>query len=239
MRKYGIVVGTAVTVACALAVPLLLHTQHVSGDDQLVSTDENPPPITPEALLGIGPIPCQGEPPDIVVFTPLEQLGKKILYDCTLSNPPGYACAQCHQASTGFTTPATNGSDINLLIGCPPGNVPGRFDNRRAMSYAYAAFSPEGPYYDATFAMAYVGGCFWDGRVPDLTGQAMQPFMNPDEMNNTPTNGIYPPVLGGYAALVAEKATTKYKDLFEQAYGPGILDMTPPNMACRPRMCTR
>jgi cytochrome c peroxidase len=232
MRKYGVlVVGAAVTAACALAVALLLHPQHALGEPPITGEpatvdDGSTPPISPDALFGIGPIPCQPVPPDIVVFTPLEQLGKKIIFDCTLSNPPGYACVQCHQGATGFTTPLTNGSDINLLIGCPPGVVPGRFDNRRAMSYAYAAFSPEGPYFDATFADAYVGGDFWDGRVPDLTGQSMQPFMNPNEMNNTPTNGIYPPVLGGYAALVAEKATTAYKDLFELAYGPGILDRT-------------
>jgi cytochrome c peroxidase len=94
------------------------------------------------------------------------------------------------------------------------------------MSYAYAAFSPEGPFFDDEFAMAYVGGDFWDGRVPDLTFQAMQPFINPDEMNNTPTNGIFPPPLGGFSALVAEKATTKYRTEFEAAYGPGIIERT-------------
>ena len=40
------------------------------------------------------------------------------------------------------------------------------------MTYPYAAFSPVGPYFDAEFAMAWVGGYFWDGRVPDLSTQA-------------------------------------------------------------------
>ena len=43
---------------------------------------------------------------------------------------------------------------------------------------------------------AYVGGLFWDGRVPDLSTQANQPFINPNEMANTPTNGVYPPTSG-------------------------------------------
>jgi cytochrome c peroxidase len=127
----------------------------------------------------------------------------------------------------GFTSPYKGqASEMNLLLGCPPGVVPGRFDRRRPQSYAYAAFSPLGPYFDADFANAYVGGCFWDGRVLDLTDQAMQPFIDPDEMANIPTNGVYPPPFGGYSALVAKKATTKYRDLFEAAYGQGILERT-------------
>jgi cytochrome c peroxidase len=45
-------------------------------------------------------------------------------------------------------------------------------------------------------------------------------------MANTPTNGIYPPVAGGFSALVSEKAVTKYRALFEAAYGPGIVERT-------------
>ena len=57
--------------------------------------------------------------------------------------------------------------------------------------------APDEPYFDNEFAQAWVGGTFWDGRTPDLSTQAKQPFINPDEMNNTPTNGVYPPPFGG------------------------------------------
>jgi cytochrome c peroxidase len=226
MRKYGMVVGGGVTVAAALAAWLLLYPQFVSGGKSAGQ------PV-PRVLFG--PVPCQPVPPDIVPLTPLERLGKDILYDCflsdppaTLAGPPGYACATCHMPQTGYTSPLTNGSTINLLAGVPPGNVPGRSDNRRAMSYAYAVFSPEGPYFDADFAMAYVGGNFWDGRAADTTAQARMPFLAANEMNNTPTNGIYPPLTGGYSALVSKKATTKYRAEFEAAYGPGIIEATTP-----------
>src|SRR5438105_1409254 len=138
MRKYGIVVGAAVTAICALAIPSLLYTQNIGE---------------------FGPLPPPVEPPDIVPLTPLETLGKKLLYDNTLSDPPGYACATCHIPSTGFTS----GPDslVNLLAGPQPGVVVGRVGKRRPQSYAYAAFSPEGPFFDATFANAYVGGTFW------------------------------------------------------------------------------
>ena len=39
-----------------------------------------------------GRLPPPKQPPNIVTLTPVEQLGKDMLYDNTLSNPPGYAC---------------------------------------------------------------------------------------------------------------------------------------------------
>ena len=148
----------------------------------------------------------------------MEQLGKDIIFDNTLSNPPGYACFQCHAPTTGGTSGLS--SAVNVGAGPQPGVVPGRSGNRRPQTYTYAAFSPAGPYFDAEFAMAWVGGNFWDGRVPDLSTQARQPFINPDEMNNTPTNGIFPPTAGGYSALVVQKVqNSSYAPLFKQIYG--------------------
>jgi cytochrome c peroxidase len=219
MRKYGTFFCTAVTVAAAFTVWLHVRSQHVSG--QAV-----PPP-------SLGPIPCLPAPPDIVTLQPLEKLGKLINFDCFLSDPPatlagpaGYACATCHMPQAGFASPLANGSEINLLLGVTPGVIPGRFDKRKPMSHAYATFSPLGPIFDGEFAMTYVGGEFWDGRTVDLTQQAQMPFINPDEMANIPTNGIYPPLAGGYSALVAEKVTTKYRTQFERAFGAGIIERT-------------
>jgi cytochrome c peroxidase len=222
MRKYGIVVGTAVTLAVCgvLAARLLLQPPDVAG--------QPPPPVL------FGPIPCQGTPSDTIMLTPVEQLGKLLIYDCQLSDPPatisgplGYACATCHQPEAGLTSPFLPGaSEINEFAGPMPGVRPGRFGHRRPQTYSYAVFSPEGPYFDGVFAMAYVGGQFWDGRAVDLAAQAREPLICANEMANTPTNGIYPPVLGGYSALVSEKATTKYRQQFEEAFGPGIIERT-------------
>src|ERR1700731_3688691 len=95
-------------------------------------------------VLG-GPLPAPRMPRDIIPLTPVEKLGKLMLYDSTLSNPPGYACATCHVAETGYTGP---NSEINAFSGPQPGVVPGRYSDRKPQSYLYAAFSPEGPYYD-------------------------------------------------------------------------------------------
>ena len=55
-------------------------------------------------------------------LTPVEQLGKDILFDHTLSNPPGYACFTCHVPETGFAS--TSVSEVNAFSGIMPGVIP-------------------------------------------------------------------------------------------------------------------
>jgi cytochrome c peroxidase len=165
-----------------------------------------------------GPLPPPVIPRNEIKLTPVEQLGKFMLYDHTLSNPPGYACATCHVPEAGFTGPD---SSVNLFGGPQPGVVPGRFSNRKPQSYVYAAFCPVGPVFRASLGV-YIGGDFWDGRVPDLSGQAKQPPINPNEMANTPI-GPYPPLQGGYSPLLAEKLKNRpYTPLFLQVYGQDV-----------------
>jgi cytochrome c peroxidase len=174
-------------------------------------------------VLG-GPLPAPRLPRDIIQLTPVEELGKLILYDSTLSNPPGYSCATCHVPETGFTGP---NSEVNAFSGPQPGVVPGRFSNRKPQSYLYAAFSPEGPYYDP-HQQVWLGGNFWNGRVPDLAKQALQPPINPNEMANTP-EGPYPPTIGGYSPLLVQKlAKRPYTELFKQVYGQDVFNVSTP-----------
>ena len=88
-----------------------------------------------------GPLPPPPLPPNIVPLTPIEQLGKFIVFDATLSNPPGQSCAACHTPETGFVGPS---SRINA-IGCDtPGVIPDRVGDRKPYTYNYASFSPTG-----------------------------------------------------------------------------------------------
>jgi cytochrome c peroxidase len=192
------VVGSLVTAACALAGGILLFPNIVLGGGAVV-----------------GPVPPPPLPPNIVRLTPQEQLGKFMLYDSTLSNPVGYACASCHVPETGFTGP---NSEINAL-GCDtPGVVPGRVGNRKPYTYNYAAFSPEGPYLDPQ-AGVYIGGQFWDGRASDTAAQAQGPPVNPNEMNNTPATAPNDPTFTYAPLLVAKLAKRPYTPLFKQVYG--------------------
>jgi cytochrome c peroxidase len=191
--------SSLVTVSCAFAVGIFLFPSPSSGQI-------------------FGPVPPPTQPPNIVPLTDVEQLGKDILYDHTLSNPTGYACFTCHVPQTGFTGPS---SEINAFGGPMPGVVPGRFSNRKPQTYAMTAFSPIGPYFDPTLGV-YIGGNFWDGHEPDEAHQAMQPFVDPNEMANTPV-GPYPPVAGGYAPLVVQKIKSRpYTPLFKRVYGPDV-----------------
>ena len=57
----------------------------------------------------------------------------------------------------------------------------------------------------------------------DEAHQAMQPFIDPNEMANIPGNGVYPPVAGGYSPLVVEKVQSRpYTPLFKRVYGPDV-----------------
>jgi cytochrome c peroxidase len=169
------------------------------------------------------PLPPVPMPPDAVTLEPEEKLGKFMIYDNTLSNPSGYSCVQCHAPTTGRSTGLS--SIVNEMAGPQPGVVPGRVGNRKPLSYGYATFSPEGPYFDPTIGDGgvWIGGQFWDGRTVDTAAQAHQPPINPNEMNNTPTNGVYPGTYGGYSALVVQKLKSRpYTPLMKQIYGPDV-----------------
>ena len=171
-----------------------------------------------------GPLPPPVMPPNEIKLTPVEQLGKYMLYDHTLSNPLGYACATCHTPETGFTGPS---SAVNEFGGPLPGVVPGRFGNRKVQSYLYAAFCPVGPVFNASLGV-WLGGDFWDGRVPDLSTQAQEPPINANEMANTSV-GAYPPMHGGYSPLLAEKLKSRpYTSLFKEVYGEDAFEKYTP-----------
>ena len=173
-------------------------------------------------VLG-GPLPAPSPPEDTIQLTPVEKLGKLMLYDSTLSNPAGYACATCHVAETGYTGP---NSEINAFSGPQPGVVPGRYSDRKPQSYLYAAFSPEGPYYDPGLH-TWLGGNFWDGRASGYrlqnssAEQAQDPPVDPEEMANPDT-----------ACVVYKLSLSKYKFFFEQVWGTGSLEINwPANVA--------
>jgi cytochrome c peroxidase len=135
-------------------------------------------------------------------LTPMEELGKALFFDTTLSTPPGQACVDCHAPETGFANP-----DANLPVS--RGVHPDRFGNRNDLPAAYAAFSPDF-HYDPNEQL-YVGGQFWDGRAVDLVEQAKGPFLNPLEMANPDE-----------AAVVAKVRKADYAAQFTELFGHDI-----------------
>jgi cytochrome c peroxidase len=204
MKKHRFTTEARFIMGSALAVGMLLFPRPSSGQIE-------------------GPLPPIKQPPNLVPLTPVEQLGKDIVFDITLSDPPGYACFTCHTPETGHASPGLpDGSEVNAFFGIPSGVVPGRATNRKPMTYAMTAFCPIGPAFNATLGV-YIGGTFWDGRTPDESHQALQPFIDANEMANLSSNGIQDPAAGGFSALVVQKVQARpYTRLFTQVYGPDV-----------------
>ncbi|MCL5098071.1 MAG: hypothetical protein M1608_11210 [Candidatus Omnitrophica bacterium] len=147
-------------------------------------------------------------------LTPIEQLGKHLLFDVNLSTPPGVACAACHGPDVGFTGPD---SAINAAGAVYPGAVHTRFGNRKPPAAAYAGDSPI-LHYDAD-AGTWIGGMFWDGRATGetlgdpLAEQAEGPFLNPLEQNNPEAKQV-----------CIKVSHSGYANLFREVWGPQSLD---------------
>ena len=203
-----LITGALIAAACSIAsVPSFIPNSS-SGQEQRTGG------VTPSLALPPAPV----QPPNVVPLSTAEQLGKDIFFDKTLSNPIGLSCATCHLPSAGFTGES---SAVNKAAGPMPGVVPGRFGHRKPQAVPYATFSPYGPYYSGDLQV-WLGGNCWDGHAPDTVAQARMPFLDPDEMANTPV-GPYPPHSGGYSPLVAEKLRERpYAPLFVEVFGDGV-----------------
>src|ERR1035437_1876510 len=72
-------------------------------------------------------------------LSPNEELGKKLLFDPTLSPPPGQACAACHGPEVGYTGPD---AAINAAGAVYEGAMGGRFGNSHPPSAPPAGARP-------------------------------------------------------------------------------------------------
>ncbi len=145
-------------------------------------------------------------------LTPLEELGKQIMFDKKLSKRNNQSCASCHAPETGWTGPIPG---INLLGAVYFGSDRKMFGNRKPPTAAYAGESPIF-YYDENDGL-FVGGMFWDGRATGwitgdpLADQAMGPFLNPVEQG-----------LSNQEEACRIVARSKYAYLYENVFGEPI-----------------
>lgn len=139
-------------------------------------------------------------------LTDLQNLGKSIFFDPTLSEPAGQSCASCHDPGHGFADP-----DQHLPTS--EGVIKGLFGSRNTPSVAYAAFSPE-LFFDPE-EEHFVGGQFLDGRSANLEEQAQGPFLNPVEMANPDIKSV-----------VRKIRKAPYAAKFDKIFGSGALKYT-------------
>lgn len=132
-------------------------------------------------------------------------LGRMLYFDVNLSLNRTQACATCHAPETGFVDQRGRGALAAASLGDDGHSV----GDRNAPTAAYAKFSPR---FHRGVDGKYVGGQFWDGREPDLAGQAGDPLLNPIEMG-----------MPGKAAVIERlKENPVYVGAFRQFYGDAI-----------------
>jgi cytochrome c peroxidase len=110
----------------------------------------------------------------------LIELGRRIFSDPNLSDPPGTACASCHDPAGAYSS--QNGSRNGL----PRGSRRDHFARRTAPSLLYLRYVPTFRFHQEGDdpGVQPFGGLFWDGRVDAIRDLGRQPLLNPDEMNN-------------------------------------------------------
>jgi len=154
-------------------------------------------------------------------LTPIEELGKFLLFDTELSTPHGQDYAACHAPEAGYTGPD---SDINASGAAYPGAVHTRSGGNKPPSAAYGGDSPILHYDDVD--EVWVGGMFWNGRATGwtlgdpLAEQAQGPFLNPLEQNNPNAKVV---------CINVRKSA--YAGLFEEVWGAGSLDCSKSGVA--------
>ncbi len=126
-------------------------------------------------------------PPENPVTEEKAALGRLLFFDKRLSLDNSLACSDCHRPRRAFS------DDKRVAVGVK--NQHGNRNTPAIVNRAYGRF------------------IFWDGRIPTLEEQVLQPIQNPKEM-------------AADLPVVVERlrADSTYRELFQKVFG------TPPNV---------
>jgi len=137
-------------------------------------------PGLPAAPLGLPPVPVPAANPQ----TPAKiALGKRLFEDKRFSADGTVSCATCHDEKKAFTDHLPVSKGFRKQTGTR--NAP------------------------TVLNSAYMKTLFWDGREPDLEGQAKQPFINPVEGGLTSHEPI----------LKIVRSDRHYRQAFKEVFG--------------------
>ena len=194
-----------------------------SGEGLVLADGGNPHPVRL-----VRPLPAP--------LSAMAQLGRDVFFDRTLSSSGRLSCASCHSPQRAYGPP----NDLPVMAG---GATLARQGVRAVPSLMYlerqpnfsvgpddaeregattppsngSAAAPKSAQNPARSAQNLVpqGGLFWDGRVDTLQSQALEPVLNPLEMD------------GGSVARVAAKLRhAPYAPRLVQLFGPTVFDQS-------------
>lgn len=139
----------------------------------------------------------------------LRALGETLFFDPNLSKDRTQSCSTCHDPEAGFADGRRNETQGALSTGQDGKSLGAR--NAPTVSYAFLS-----PTFGRTKAGDYVGGQFHDGRAATLEAQAVQPMLNPVEMQ-----------MPDAASVVARlRESDYYMKTFADLFGPKTLEGT-------------
>src|SRR6266403_441916 len=148
-------------------------------------------------------------------YQAVQTLGNLMNFDENMSPFRNEACSFCHMPYAGFSGPIPY---VNLTMIAYPGTFHFRAGKRTAQRYTYSPNFPQ-LQYNAIQGL-FFGGNFWDARStgyllqsPDAE-QAQHPPVDTQEMGNPDT-----------ACIAFKLSQAEYRPFFEQAWGPGSLDI--------------
>ena len=142
-----------------------------------------------------------------VAFETLDALGEALFFDTNLSFNRSQSCATCHDPETAFTDPRETAAGRAVSLGDDGVSL----GDRSAPSAAYAAFTPR---FHQDSEGRWIGGMFWDGREPDLEGQAGGPPLNPIEMGMPDRASV----------VVRLRENPDYVTSMTELFGPQVFD---------------
>ena len=118
-------------------------------------------------------------------LSPLQQLGKRMFHDPSLSASGKEACATCHDPKYAYGPPPGR----TIAFGGPRMNLSG---TRTVPSLRYLRevppFKEEHKFLDGD--VGPIGGLMWDGRAASLEEQAQLPLLAANEMANPSTTDV-------------------------------------------------
>jgi cytochrome c peroxidase len=161
-----------------------------SGNDSVAPPDDKPEcPPAERLTLDLPPgFPELPDPKDNRLTREGVALGRRLFYDPILSGDSSQACGTCHLQQAGFGDTRRFSEGIDGIKG-----------NRQAPTIVNPGWQ--------------LNGQFWDGREPNLEGQATRPVPNPIEMH-----------LPWAVAVERLKHHAEYPDLFCAAFGDSRID---------------
>lgn len=195
-------------------------------------------PAADDAVLpdGANPHPVRLTRPPEAALSAMAQLGRRVFFDRTLSSSGRLSCASCHSPAHAYAAPndaavMAGGASLareglravpslmylerqpNFSIGpddaenegatpspLPPGNRTNAVKSARNTAQTAQNLVPQ-------------GGLFWDGRVNTLQSQAVEPLLDPREMDG-----------GSIARVAAKLRRAPYAPRFVQLFGAAVFD---------------